>query len=381
MKYPRIGMYSAIAGNGYPLLLPDGTINKEAIRKQAKYETVILDVSAPIHRPDILWSLRTVNPKIRIFGYVMGSVYWNNPNPSLGSKEQDFAWKYYSIVDQTDGYLYCINGISKGNVNVAKQETMLNLADLITTQVTTTELWDGLFLDVTCPQIHGIVSGDCTYDINRMGYTRVEDYEAAWRFNHRNFIERISMNSPPDFPIVGNCGPGGETDLFNGWMRENFPHQNLKVGDDSWIGNMIMNGWGNNGYLAEQYRNKESWLVMMPSYGDETNPENHHRVRYGLASATLGEGFFSFARLENDLRRFWWFPEYDIDLGQPIEEAHRDIKVPALWVREFTNGLVIVNPTNDFHSIYLHRMYHPPLSAWKTAFSIPPNDGLFLLKT
>lgn len=55
----------------------------------------------------------------------------------------------------------------------------------------------------------------------------------------------------------------------------------------------------------------------------------------------------------------WWFDEFDLDVGQPMGDAktisecfgqHGGAK-PCVWVREFTNGLVIVNDAGEPRTI------------------------------
>jgi hypothetical protein len=400
--YPRLGMYSAIRGNGAPFLRANGSLDTLVCREQARWDLVILDAAAPSRRPDILAALRRYNPGIRVYAYVMGAIYWANPHPALGDTTTDFPWRYWAAVRNTDGILWCRGGRPCGftNVNVAKPVTMATLAILIAGDITRSGLWDGLFIDVTCPKIHGIVAGEDTVDLARLGFASVAAFEEAWTRSHRGFLEALRGLSPPGFPIVGNCGPGGEP-LFNGWMRENFPWQNAGPGDDPWRANMIRNFYGAPGYLtdAERYMPPAaSWLTWEPAGGDSTSPENLRRARYTNASATLGEGYASVARHEWERRRFWWAPENAVNqygrattnrywrgwLGAPLGPAYA---VDGAWRRDFRRGVVLVNPTNSPIRIRLGGAYRRIRAALPgydgrrdTAFTLPARDGLFLLK-
>lgn len=71
--------------------------------------------------------------------------------------------------------------------------------------------------------------------------------------------------------------------------------------------------------------------------------------RLGMGTALLGDGYYSFSF---DQRALTWHPEYDWDLGIPLEEFTKETyaaRTPAdtLYVRQFTKGFVEVNP-NDF---------------------------------
>lgn len=400
--YPRIGMYSAVNGRGQPLLRADGTLDQAACREQARWDLVILDAAAPRQRPEILTALRRYNPRIKIYAYVMGAIYWRNPYPALGDTTSDFPWRYWAAVRNTDGILWCRGDrpCEFSNVNVAKPVTMATLAILIAGDITRSGRWDGLFLDVTCPQVHGIVAGEDTVDLARLGFASVAAFEEAWARGHRGFLEALRGLSPPGFPIVGNCGPGGEP-IFTGWMRENFPWQNGGPGDDPWNANMLGNWFGQPGYLedAERYLPPaESWLTWEPAGGDSMSPENLRRARYTNASATLGEGYASLARHEWERRRFWWYPEYAVNrhgratpngywkgwLGAALGPAY---PVDSVWRRDFRRGLVLVNPTHYPITIALGGAYRRIRAALPgydgrrdTVAVLPAGDGLFLLK-
>jgi hypothetical protein len=403
--FPRVGMYSAMRGNGWPLLRADGSIDSAACREQAKFDHVILDAPPPKLRPEILRTLRHYNPRIKLYAYVMGAIYWRNPRPALGDTTTDFPWRYWARVRDTDGILWC-----KGNrpcqwmnVNVAKPATMQALADLILTDVVWPGLWDGLFLDVSPARLYGItLSEQDTIDIARLGFASEMAFHAAWEASHRAFTARLRAGSPPGFPIMANWGEARELDLHNGWMIENFPFQNHGPQDDPWTGNMLYNQWRQPGYLVRDtacVRPTLNWIVSNPGY-DSLSAETLRRHRYGLASVTLGNGAHSWCRCESEpRRRFWWFPEYAVNqygkastngywkgwLGAPLGPARR--LASGVWRRDFKRGLVLVNPTNAFATVTpggAFRRIRASLPGYDgrrdTAFTLPPRDGLFLLR-
>ena len=74
--YPRLGLYGSIMGDGYPYLLPNGSLDTTTIAQVARYDEVILDIN-PItpYRPDVLAALRARNPNIRLLAYVLIAIY------------------------------------------------------------------------------------------------------------------------------------------------------------------------------------------------------------------------------------------------------------------------------------------------------------------
>jgi hypothetical protein len=400
--YPRVGMYSAMRGNGAPFLRPDGSLDSAVCREQARWDVAVLDAAAPKQRPEIVRALRAYNPRITLLGYVMGAVYWTNPHPALGDTSSDYPWHYWAAVRNTDGVLWNTRGEPWifCNVNVARGETMNALAGVILEDVVRPGLWDGLLVDVTCPRMYGIGAEDQIIDLARLGFSSVRDFSDAWGHGHRAFAGHLRLLSPSGYFLVGNCGQDGEADLWSGWMRENFPYQNAGPGDDPWEANMLGNVWGQRGYLADTVyvAPHMSWLISEPGY-DSTSAETLRRLRFGLGSATLGSGVHSFARNEWDRRRFWWFPEYAVNqygnastnpywkgwLGASLGRCRR---LPSgMWRRDFKRGLDLVNPTTSAVRIvpggYWRRIKAALpgyTGARDTAFTVPARDALFLLR-
>jgi hypothetical protein len=72
-----------------------------------------------------------------------------------------------------------------------------------------------------------------------------------------------------------------------------------------------------------------------------------------------------------------WFPEYEIPIGSPIEDTPATIS--TLWradwkiyARAYSNGLVLVNPTNEKQTIDLGATYY---QAVPNGGGIIPDDG------
>src|SRR5204862_68026 len=82
--------------------------------------------------------------------------------------------RYWDLVKQNQGQLWCVNGKDYGSVNLGNKGLMTMLAGLIGYSL---DGWDGLMLDVWCPGISGIVAGDCTYDVKKMGSPDAADFE------------------------------------------------------------------------------------------------------------------------------------------------------------------------------------------------------------
>jgi hypothetical protein len=71
------------------------------------------------------------------------------------------------------------------------------------------------------------------------------------------------------------------------------------------------------------------------------------RMRFGLTSTLMGNGYFAYDLHTRWRGQRWWYPEYDVPLGQPRPgfEQQGQRQADGTWRREFDGGTVIVNPT------------------------------------
>ena len=104
------------------------------------------------------------------------------------------------------------------------------------------------------------------------------------------------------------------------------------------------------------------------------------RMRFGLATTLMGDGYFAYDLHTRWRGQRWWYPEYDAPLGYPRGPAER--REDGTWRREFDGGTVVVNPTLFDAPLQL-RERHREASSGKVdrEFVIPARDGRLLLPT
>jgi len=105
-----------------------------------------------------------------------------------------------------------------------------------------------------------------------------------------------------------------------------------------------------------------------------------NRMRFGLTTALMGDGYFAYDLHTRWRGQRWWYPEYDAPLGYPRSKA--EAQADGTWRREFDGGTVMVNPTvldsrAKFNGLRLD------VSSGKvdTEFIIPAQDGRLLINT
>jgi hypothetical protein len=320
--YPRLGLYGAIAGDGYPYIVANvnGALQDTTLNAVARYHEVVLDAS-PIseYRNDVLAELRARRPGIKLLAYVTGHTIWN---PSSTDSFVHFPTRYYRLVRDLGGWLYNTDGeeFSGTRVNLAKRDlsgrfvVAESVSDLFYDAIVSLGIWDGIFIDIYCKSILWMESPTEHIDFARAGYPSLSAFDAAWAAAIDTLGDRLRRRAGPSIVMVGNCAQSTNYGTFNGWMRENFPFQN---GGD-WYQNMFRDVGG---YFADDlhFRAPRSNYLFSAMIG--SNPysaTNLRRARFGLASAALGSGYAVFgpsARAPRPMPyHMYWYDEYGVDL-------------------------------------------------------------------
>ncbi len=384
--YPLLGLYGSIHGNGNPFFNSpvDTTLNPVVLDQVARYGEVILDVN-PVtpYRTDILAALRQRNPNILLLGYVTGHNIW-------GAADVDslnhFPTRYRRTVRDLGGFLYDrLSGqlFAEADVNLAKRDAGGHyvvaeaLADLFYDAVVSPHQWDGVFLDVYCSTILWLQDGNHQIDYSRAGYSSLAAFDAAWAVGADTLANRLRRLAGPTPILVGNCAISAHHGVFNGWMRENFPLQS----GGSWYTNMLPDP---NGYFADdrdylRVPRNHLFTAMVGAVTTQYSGENARKVRFGLASAALGEGYSVFGPSDRNVDtapyHTWWYDEYAVDLatgrsatdlahtgwlGQPLGGPYQ-----MVWVG--TNPDVVSNPgfEQDITSGWSMGLFAPAMATFQ----------------
>lgn len=130
------------------------------------------------------------------------------------------------------------------------------------------------------------------------------------------------------------------------WRRFFYGLRNFN-GQDVWGPGYLWSEWLV-GHTEDDARNGWDLSMLQVFRRDEWDDEyTERKKRLGLGTSLLGEGYFSFTK---DQRSPMWQPEYDWDLGEPIQPFARETYAgqtsfhDTLYVRIFGKGFVEVNP-------------------------------------
>lgn len=117
-------------------------------------------------------------------------------------------------------------------------------------------------------------------------------------------------------------------------------------------------------------------------------------MRFCLASALLGDGYYSFDYGDQAHNQLWWYDEYNVFLGKPLNSAYKvetgETKISAgLWRRDFQNGIVLVNSgstaktvglNEDFEKIHGQQDKSVNDGSIVQEVTVAARDGIILLR-
>jgi len=367
-------------------------ISQDCYPDLSKYDLLILDVDTQTIDPEMFVFLKESNQDIQFLAYI--------PSQSVNLEDlSDWARFRKTVYDKAEDNDWWLKDSQGKVINFSNTWPTIKfvdigkgwdeyLSDLVLDDVINRDIWDGIFYDMVFANLSWLNNGDI--DLDQDGQKDdIEDINDYWRSSVDQLIiqtkEKIGNS-----PLVANLDMAEYyTEDLNGLMMENFPAD--------WLGE---NGWS---ILIDQYLNNLPLKNQSPKiYIINSNTDNFGRMdsfremRFGLASALLGDGYFSFDYGDEDHSQNWWYDEYDVLLGQSESIAYNlldsnssEIK-PGLWRRNFENGISLVNST-DQRQIYVfdkeefehingtqdRRVNHGAKVNW---IVLAPEDGVVLLK-
>ncbi|RPH62108.1 MAG: hypothetical protein EHM81_02900, partial [Chloroflexi bacterium] len=155
-------------------------------------------------------------------------------------------------------------------------------------------------------------------------------FDNAWNLGLKNFETRLRKMIGPDRIIFTNWGyPNFE--MLNGNNFEGFPDNNGQYVDTPWS-TIVFGPWLKKGsYFEWLQKSRQPNLTMLETYEDDSGTDptgdgsyynrcndagfipNYRKMRYGLATALLNDGYFSYEMNTNGHGSLclMWFDEYD----------------------------------------------------------------------
>lgn len=214
-------------------------------------------------------------------------------------------------------------------------------------------LWDGILIDRSDPDESWLIGNSTARTIDPdQSNTLLTDYttfDAAWNAGLRQYEEAVRAAVGPERIIFVNWGMANY-DLLNGNNFEGFPMDDGTAYGTPWQ-TMVFGPYENGSYFEWMEQARQPNLTTIETYEDNggsdptdeggyDNPcddpdfvPNYRKMRFGLTTALLNDGFFSYEINTNGHGSLCllWFDEYDNAgqgrgyLGQPLGPAERAI--------------------------------------------------------
>ena len=337
----------------------------------SKWDLVGFTANAQDHLPELLTTVRSLNPQIKILAYFPSAYIWaqhDTLSPTLVAFSdkliQEDWWLYDNHGNRIgqEGNLWYLNLTTKCRRDGSGQTLGEWLGHYIASQVMGRGYWNGVILDGVDEDIrwlNGIpdffLHPPAGIDCNRDGVADAPDSLYLWWKNGVEiFLTTLREHAGASCIILPN-GNNAMYQLANGGIRENFPHMH-----GGWQENMFASyGYINN---CRNYLNQPVNASLLLCYWPEGEADIlappgtgsfQQFMRFTLTSALLGDGYYFLDHGSGG--SVWWLDYYDLDLGNPIGEAFLDTVMNyadqspcTIWRREFTNASIWCNPSEEW---------------------------------
>jgi len=370
-------------------LFLDWQIKDSDVQALAKWDVVVLDYDQQARYPEKLRALKRLSPSTKILAYIQSEeipdARFSEPPEYPGaelSSQIDQSW-YVRDAAGNKAFFWpgssLLNVTDQGPAGLSGQRWNQFLPRFIHDQILSTGLWDGVFLDNTFSGISHFSKSPVDLDRNGTADSAAAA-DASWQAGMKKMLSLVAQLNPGAI-VVGNGGDAYAAQL-NGAFFEHFPSY-------SWAPN-----WQQ--FRDTIARNRApSYTALNVNTDNSDTPNNYQLMRYGLGSALVGGGYYSFDQGDYNHDTTWWYDEYSAALGVArsspyiIAGGGGSAVVPAVWARDFQNGLVLVNSTSKAQNVSLPGVFEKlhgtqdtkqNNGALVTTLTLAPHDGIVLFR-
>ncbi len=188
---------------------------------------------------------------------------------------------------------------------------------------------------------------------------------AQWVSATRDILQRIDRLNTEDKPVIFNAGKAyDEIDAYaeymDGYLMENF-----------------LGEWGADYRTGLEAANSD-YMIVYAVDTDDTGIKDLNRMRLGLTLSLLNNNtYFTYDFGPRDHGQAWWFPEYDVELGNPLGDYYQK---DNSYRRDFEFGTVVSAPYSET-SISFHTIHKDATSDIRAeTFRVQKGDGRIFLK-
>lgn len=368
-------------------------MSEQTAQELAKWDLVILDMEHQLKNREKILKMRQINPDITILAYLTIQEIRDDAAAAemrpytplrfdLASGIQDSWW----LKTPTGTKVGWWPGTHLLNITAEAPEDSRGdwsdyLAHFAADKILSSGIWDGLFFDNTWNSLTEKVGTNL--DINGDGTAESREIiEKTYRQGMDNFFVQVKNLTGNKYLLMGNDG-----EIYtglNGLMLENFPYAR---------------GWAPMMKIYDSFPKNSSYppafSLLNANTANAGGRDDYSKMRFGLTSSLLGNGYYSFDLGDRDHGQTWWYDEYDFNLGEPaggpflIKDRSVNFSQKGLWRRDFKSGMILVNSGEKTETIELNEEYEKLKSLQDSAVNdgaiistatIAPQDGLILLR-
>jgi hypothetical protein len=358
-------------------------LKAEDIPTLAKWDVGIFPMDFGVLYPERLRELKRRNPDMILLAYVTSQ---ETIRDFTGLKTM-FPLRYRLFQGiRSEWYLTDTNGATRSFwpgtslLNVTLDAPRMNgetwvdhLSTFMATEVLVNTVWDGVFYDNAWDNITYFSPG--AIDLNRDGRADT-DLDQKWRQGMSTLFTQTREKTGRPIVLVGNNDTLAYAKELNGMMLENYASTRAQE------------------LFAKARQNATSRAtprvnIINSNTGNTGNRAMYQAMRFGLTSALLTDSYFSFDYGDKNHGQLWWYDEYNVDLGEPIDTVHEVGVQPGVWQREFARGAAVVNAGTtravvelgaDYETIHGTVDKEVNSGAIVQSVTLPPADGRVLLK-
>ena len=257
-------------------------------------------------------------------------------------------------------------------MDIGRESYRTSLANSVKNNLIKNPIFDGVFLDDVWGS--SAVGGFYREGTKERGLVP-ESVSKYWRDNMKLLLIKVKLAIGKKLLIVNTGALNNDyLALCDGQMYEAFCHANWQSYGEYYPGwqkkleDMVAISKAGKTYLAQAGIKKGAM-----------NVETLKTARYCFAMFLLGANGNSYFYFSKNYRGVTYFPEWDADLGRPLEDYHARIGTP-FYEREFSKGLVLINPSPEAVGVDLGARYRNPEGMIADAITLGTHEGEVLVK-
>jgi hypothetical protein len=354
------------------------------INQISRYDLLILTPDQINLRPTVIKKIRQNNPDIIILAYVpsqsFNTRYWDKPY-SLFKNLRPIADGWW-LKDPQGKIISHWPDLADLNMDPAWSR---HLVAFVKNFILSNDDVDGIFFDMVSESISWVNGGNIDLDGNGQKDNPVQ-LDKEWLARTAYLLEYAKNNLKTEYIIINGSSQPLLQSYVNGRMFENFP--------TPWEAGGAWGALMNNLARNKKTHQKPQLVIVNSNTGNTGKNNDYKQMRFGLTSALLEDGYYSYDYGDKDHGQLWWYDEYDVNLGNPISVASSKKQLDEyqadVWRRDFANGLAVVNSTAGKEVVDLGGEYEKIHGTQDTAtndgsivteVTVDGYDGRVLLKT